>query len=172
MRNAYCPAAELTQIFSWSIFPVICLVTARQERAEPDEQPMARFALDHITIHCRDLDVSCDFYCDLLGLTDGYRPPFDGPPGAWLYDDRQRPVVHLYAGRDSVITPVCALDHIAFVVDNMEEIKGRIAEHNIESHCAVVPELDAQQIFLADPDGITLEISDKSAADLIRSQTT
>lgn len=129
---------------------------------------MARLVLDHITIHCRDLDTSRRFYAEVLDLTEGYRPPFEGPPGAWLYDVEQRPVVHLYAGRDADPSGPAPLDHIAFVSDDLSGMKRRLDARGIEYGTAIVPDLNAEQIFLSDPDGIRLEISNASAADLIR----
>lgn len=133
---------------------------------------MARLVLDHITIHCRDLDASRRFYAEVLGLTEGYRPPFDGPPGAWLYDVEQRPVVHLYAGRGSEPSGAPPLDHIALVSDDLPGMKRRLDARGIKYGTAIVPDLNAEQVFLSDPDGIGLEISNASAADLIRGRTT
>ena len=41
---------------------------------------MALEALDHYTIHCADMTATRDFYRDVLGLTEGFRPqlPFAG----------------------------------------------------------------------------------------------
>lgn len=128
---------------------------------------MARLSLDHITIHCRDLERSRRFYIEILGLEDGYRPPFDGPPGAWLYEN-DVPVVHLYAGRDGNSPNHPPLDHIAFVSDDLPAVKRRLDAKGIEYGTATVPELGAEQVFFEDPDGIRLEISNASAADLIR----
>lgn len=133
---------------------------------------MARLVLDHITIHCRDLEASRRFYAEVLDLAEGYRPPFDGPPGAWLYDVEQRPVVHLYAGRDSELSGPTPLNHIAFVSDDLSGMKQRLEALGIAYGRAIVPEIGAEQIFLDDPDGIGLEISNASAADLIRGRTT
>ena len=41
--------------------------------------------MNHFTILAEDRDATLAFYCGLLGLVDGPRPPFDFP-GAWLYD--------------------------------------------------------------------------------------
>jgi len=133
---------------------------------------MARLALDHITIHCRDLAASQRFYAEILNLEAGYRPPFGGPPGAWLYDDQQRPVVHLYAGREVSEWHDPALDHIAFVINDLNDVKQRLAARGIDFDTAIVPEIGAEQVFLSDPDGIGLEISNASAADLIRDRAT
>jgi len=40
--------------------------------------------LQHFTIEPSDLERTKDFYCDVLGLENGERPPLDFP-GYWLY---------------------------------------------------------------------------------------
>ena len=40
--------------------------------------------LQHFTIEPSDLERTKDFYCDVLGLENGDRPPLDFP-GYWLY---------------------------------------------------------------------------------------
>ena len=40
--------------------------------------------LQHFTIEPSDLERTKNFYCDVLGLEDGDRPPL-GFPGYWLY---------------------------------------------------------------------------------------
>ena len=40
--------------------------------------------LQHYTIEPQDLERTKDFYCDVLGLENGDRPPLDFP-GYWLY---------------------------------------------------------------------------------------
>ncbi len=40
--------------------------------------------LQHYTIEPQDLERTKNFYCDVLGLENGDRPPLDFP-GYWLY---------------------------------------------------------------------------------------
>lgn len=130
---------------------------------------MGRLALDHITIQCRDLESSRRFYVDVLNLKDGYRPPFDGPPGAWLYDDEGRPIVHLFAGSaEEEGARSTSIDHVAFVVDDLPAVKARLEDRGIPFDGAIVPDLGVEQIFLCDPDGIQIELGSASAAELIR----
>ncbi len=35
--------------------------------------------LEHFTLECGDLKTTRDFYCDVLGLTEGFRPQMDFP---------------------------------------------------------------------------------------------
>ena len=53
--------------------------------------PLAR--MDHFAIRTAKLKSTRDFYIDVIGLTEGMRPPFKFP-GHWLYCGEQ-PVVHL-----------------------------------------------------------------------------
>jgi len=49
--------------------------------------------LDHYNVSTRILKETVQFYENVLGFTNGARPPFTFP-GAWLYSDG-RPVLHL-----------------------------------------------------------------------------
>ena len=134
---------------------------------------MGRLVLDHITIQCRDLESSRRFYVDVLNLKDGYRPPFDGSPGAWLYDDQGRPIVHLFtAPAEEEGARGTSIDHVAFVVDDLPAVKARLESRGIPFDGAIGPDLGVEQIFLSDPDGIRIELGSASAAELIRDPQT
>jgi len=49
-------------------------------------------ALHHITVRTDDLEATCEFYRDILGLKVGFRLDLDFP-GFWLYCG-DVPVVH------------------------------------------------------------------------------
>ena len=115
--------------------------------------------LDHFTVHTKDLERASHFYQQILGLKDGYRPPFDGPPGLWLYGAQGRPVVHLYAGREETPGLSSAVDHIAFLAQNLEEMLKRLEEQNVSYQKETVPDTGTTQIFFCDPDGITIELN-------------
>lgn len=115
--------------------------------------------LDHYTIHTADLARSRWFYSEILGLEDGYRPPFEGPPGAWMYATSGYPVVHLYSGRDAGEPTSSALDHIAFRVDEIDSILSRLDANLITYDTATVPDLESKQVFFRDPDGIQVELN-------------
>ena len=53
--------------------------------------------LQHYTIEPSDLERAKNFYCDVLGLENGDRPPL-GFPGYWLYSGGI-PTVHLLGPR-------------------------------------------------------------------------
>ncbi len=113
--------------------------------------------LDHINIETTDLDASVRFYEELLGLESGWRPAFD-VPGAWLYVDEQ-PIIHLVL-RDSVDTgPTGAIHHVALKASGLEAMTERLQEIGAEFSTTVVPDLGVTQLFVDDPNGVTLELN-------------
>ena len=79
--------------------------------------------LNHVLVLTRDLEATRDFYVDVLGLEDGYRPPFPFS-GHWIYLG-DRAVVHVAENRGyldarnqvrdgSADSATGSIDHIAF----------------------------------------------------------
>ena len=79
--------------------------------------------LQHFTIEPSDLERTKDFYCEVLGLENGDRPPL-GFPGYWLYSGGV-PTVHLLGprkpregivvrGTEKKFEDTGRFDHIAF----------------------------------------------------------
>ena len=86
-------------------------------------------ALNHFTIRTADLERTKAFYCDILGLPEGYRPPL-GFPGYWLYCG-DVPTVHLIGPRENeagqpprAASPTGLFDHIAFSCTGLAEMKA------------------------------------------------
>jgi catechol 2,3-dioxygenase-like lactoylglutathione lyase family enzyme len=131
---------------------------------------MSLESLDHFLVFATDLEKTKQFYVDTLGLELGVRPPFDFA-GYWLYLDG-RAVVHL-AGDDgtgnfekylekSKVLPdggTGALDHIAFRCGNFAEFRKRLDNFDVTYKHRVVPDFDLQQLFVNDPDGLTIELN-------------
>ncbi|MGH6887449.1 MAG: hypothetical protein ACREGK_15400, partial [Geminicoccales bacterium] len=51
------------------------------------------------------------------------------------------------------------VDHIAFLAKKPEQVRKRIQKHKVEMHYRSFPESKLFQIFLEDPDGVTLELN-------------
>lgn len=119
----------------------------------------------HYAIRTLDLEAPRQFYCEVLGLTVGPRPPF-GFPGLWLYngdhDDYRNAVVHLI-GRDTSQAQSQAdtgsLDHIAFMASGLAEMQSRLESLGIAYRWREVPVLGLQQLFVIDPGGIKIELN-------------
>ena len=115
--------------------------------------------LEHFTLECADLERTRDFYCDLLGLTAGFRPQMDFP-GYWLYCGGV-PVVHLMK-REPADRPKAQtgrLDHIAFKSVDPEATLGRLKAGGIPYEENKVWEIGLLQVFIYDPDGLQIELN-------------
>jgi catechol 2,3-dioxygenase-like lactoylglutathione lyase family enzyme len=126
--------------------------------------------LNHYLIVSRDLDRSRRFYEDVLGMQLAERPDF-GFPGYWLKlgDDI---CVHLASQAPNEIRDQFLLkkhpegtagsgsvDHIAFLARDPREVRERIRRGKVEMHYRSFPDAKLFQIFLRDPDDVTIELN-------------
>ena len=124
--------------------------------------------LQHFTIEPSDLERTRTFYCDVLGLDVGDRPPLDFP-GYWLYSGGVA-TVHLMGtrkprdgivvrGTDRKYEDTGRLDHIAFAASDVDDVRNRLKSKNVQFREQVVPRTGDTQVFLYDPDGIGVELN-------------
>jgi len=124
---------------------------------------MAAEQLEHFTIECADLKKTRDFYCEIVGLKEGFRPQM-AFPGYWLYCGGA-PVVHLMK-RDAQDRPPHGddrLDHIAFNCVDPDAVLKRMRERRIAFEANLVWEVGMLQVFVHDPDGIQIEMNFRGA---------
>jgi catechol 2,3-dioxygenase-like lactoylglutathione lyase family enzyme len=138
---------------------------------------MAIGRLDHYSVRTGNVDASERFYSEVLGFISGPRPPFDFP-GAWLYSgDPEKdgiPVVHIigvtsssaenvksYLGdrREKGSADTGAVDHIAFRATGLHEMRARCTKLEDPFRERSVPGSKLHQVFLKDPDGVTIELN-------------
>ena len=118
---------------------------------------MAILGMNHFTVLASDLDATLAFYCGLLGLRQGPRPPFDFP-GAWLYCG-DTAVLHVVAGRALPASPAGVIDHMAFSASGLAETVATLARHQIRYDLRRLPgEEGTWQLFFNDPDGAKVEL--------------
>ncbi len=119
---------------------------------------MSILGLDHINLTGpHDLISRCRaFYVDVLGLSEGPRPPFTSD-GFWLYAG-DRPVVHL-SEKDVAAATGSALDHYAFRCDGFDDVIERLKTHSISFRSITVPATGDRQLFLQDPCGVGVELN-------------
>ena len=115
--------------------------------------------LDHFNIRTRDLDRLCEFYTKVLSLEIGDRPPFDSP-GVWLYAGGH-PILHVGLAEDGVDAAenTLPLDHIALHVEGLTDSVARLDKAGVEYRMFDVPARTMKQIFVRDPDGVTIELN-------------
>lgn len=114
--------------------------------------------LDHINVRTDDLESVKVAFTDLLGLTEGERPPFPNP-GHWLYGEG-RPIVHLSSDNgEEAGNSTGALDHIAFHDDDFNGLIARLERAGIGYDKRIVPGSGVRQVFFRIPHGIRIEVN-------------
>jgi catechol 2,3-dioxygenase-like lactoylglutathione lyase family enzyme len=127
--------------------------------------------LNHFLLVAKNLERTREFYQKVLGLElSGERPDF-GFPGYWLKAGAHI-CVHLASQAPNRIRDQFLLkkhpkgtrgsgsvDHIAFLAKDPEAVRRRIQKHGVEMHYRSFPESKLFQIFLKDPDDVTIELN-------------
>src|SRR5262249_39697722 len=103
-----------------------------------------------------------DFYCDVLGLVDGPRPPF-GIPGHWLYAG-DAAILHLVEvpaaeSAHAAGNKPTALDHVALRCTDLDAMTARLRAKGIEFSSMKVPGTGNIQLFCTDPAGMGVELN-------------
>ena len=122
--------------------------------------------LDHFTIRTPKLAETVAFFQDVLGLTLGWRPRF-GFPGHWLYA-ADKPVLHLvevgswaldaYLGESPAQFGSGRVDHLSFRGTDLAQIQQHLCQLKYPFRERIVPEILEHQLFIEDPNGITVEM--------------
>ena len=124
--------------------------------------------LQHYTIEPSNLKKTVKFYCEVLGLKDGDRPPL-GFPGNWLYSGGVA-TVHLLGprvpregivvrGTEKKYDDTGRFDHIAFSATDLDGVRERLRSKNVKFREQIVPRTGGAQVFLYDPDGVGVELN-------------
>ena len=133
--------------------------------------------LNHFTIRSLDLPACERFYCGVLGLALGPRPPFPFP-GLWFYAGDtalyNNAVVHIigidrndpeglkqYLGErpEGSLLGTGSVDHLAFFSTDLAQTMARLQLHGVPFRERTVPVLEVHQVFLDDPNGVVIEIN-------------
>ena len=120
--------------------------------------------LDHLLVLTDDLEATRAFYCDVLGLEVGERPPIEFP-GYWLTLDGI-PCVHLaerqpydaWVARLGLEVGPAPIDHVAFAGSDYEELAERLEAAGVEAVLNTVPGV-LRQLFVTDPNGLRIEVN-------------
>jgi catechol 2,3-dioxygenase-like lactoylglutathione lyase family enzyme len=113
-------------------------------------------SMNHFTVLSSDLEKSKVFYIGILGLTEGYRPPF-AFPGAWLYAGNQA-ILHIMAGKPMPVNAAGVIDHMAFTAFNLQAVIDTLKQHGIHYELHRLKGLEIWQLFCHDPDGAKVEL--------------
>ena len=134
---------------------------------------MPLLRIEHYLVLSDDIDHTRDFYRDVLGLREGFRPEL-GFPGYWLYAG-DVPCIHIAEWKSYAVwtrevgIPIStraastgALDHIAFNASSFDEVRARLVSLRIEISENLLDEIGLRQIFLHDPNGVPIELNFRS----------
>jgi catechol 2,3-dioxygenase-like lactoylglutathione lyase family enzyme len=112
--------------------------------------------MNHFTVLTKDLEATREFYIDILGLSDGFRPDL-GFPGAWLYAGGHA-ILHVIAGRGLPAEPRGVIDHMAFSARDLPAVAARLTERGIAYDLRRQATTGAWQLFCFDPSGARVEL--------------
>ena len=124
---------------------------------------MSISGIDHVNIRAPAADIARlkQFYCDVIGPSDGWRPEFESR-GHWLYAGAH-PLVHLVEDETGHGVGVMAgVDHVSFRSDDLDSFIERLRQRGIEYRLTRVPTLGHRQLLTRDPLGIGVEITAES----------
>ena len=127
--------------------------------------------INHYLVVSKNLERSKKFYQEVLGLKLAPERPDFGFPGYWLKAG-DAICVHLASRQPNRIrdrfllkkhpkgtTGSGSVDHIAFLARDPQEVRDRILRNKVEMHYRSFPEAKLFQIFLKDPDDVTIELN-------------
>lgn len=136
---------------------------------------MPALRLEHYNIRTTRLEPTVRFYAEVIGLRAGPLP--SGRPGAWMYDPQDVPIVHINAidpndpaammglnahlgEKDpATLNGSGAIDHVAFEGDDYDGFRSHLARCGVAYKERDVPAMSLRQLFVTDPNGITVEIN-------------
>jgi catechol 2,3-dioxygenase-like lactoylglutathione lyase family enzyme len=100
------------------------------------------------------------FYVDVVGLSEGARPPFRSR-GYWLYAGGLD-IMHLTIDPSmTAASPASTgwLDHFAFAADDLDGTLARLEAANVPYQVDRVPSSNQAQMFFRDPAGVAIELN-------------
>ena len=140
--------------------------------------------IDHYSIRTLDVEASRRFYTEVMGFSVGPRPPFKFP-GLWLYNGKPPKslddakgnygIVHIvgvdlndpqglidYLGDvdvEKLKDGSGTLDHIALSATGRDAMVKRCEKSKARHWERTVPTMGIHQLFVKDPNGITIELN-------------
>lgn len=117
----------------------------------------------HIAIICSNYERSKRFYTEILGL-DIIRETWRAERLSWKLDlalDGHY-IVELFSFPDPPERPsrpeACGLRHLAFAVDNLEQVIAHLQRNEVEAEPVRTDEMTGKRFtFIADPDDLPIE---------------
>eukprot|EP00253_Pinus_taeda_P009149 PITA_09149 len=137
--------------------------TAKSTSAKEAAGPLPLVSVNHISLVCRSVEESMDFYENVLGFFPIKRPGSFNFDGAWLFSYGMG--IHLLQSpnpegmpKKQEINPKD--NHMSFQSESMQVVESKLVEMNIQFIKCTVEEggVYVDQLFFHDPDGFMIEI--------------
>jgi catechol 2,3-dioxygenase-like lactoylglutathione lyase family enzyme len=143
--------------------------------------------LDHVNIVTKNIGETIRFYTEVLGMKNAGLPGgMVSDKNAFICDDEGNAVLHVQgvdpadpqATFDSIrrrlgnlrtsielddLDGSASIEHVAFACNDYDKVRGSLSRHGLEMRFNEVPQMSLRQIFVNDPNGITLELNFRSA---------
>ena len=129
--------------------------------------------MEHYLVLSDDIEATKAFYCDALGMREGFRPELEFA-GYWLYVG-DTACVHIaewqtYAEwTEKVGIPVSQkapgtgpVDHIAFNAAGFDAMRAHLTGCGVDLSENLLDEIGLRQLFLHDPNGVAIELNFRS----------
>jgi catechol 2,3-dioxygenase-like lactoylglutathione lyase family enzyme len=127
--------------------------------------------LEHFLIQVADLEATCDWYEQVIGLRRGPTPDFKFPV-QWLYAG-DKDVLHVteggkdvsenrkkYLGQQSeALAGTGVIDHVAFRATGLKETIARLRGLGVQFNQRMVNDQGLYQLFLFDPNQVKVELN-------------
>ena len=130
-------------------------------------------SIDHLLVLTDDIDATRDFYRDVLGMAEGFRPELEFP-GFWLYLGDVA-CIHIAEWQSyaewtkKAGIPVStraqstgSVDHIAFNGTGFAEVRDRLVARGLAFSENSLDDIGLRQVFFRDPNGVPIEINFRS----------
>lgn len=112
--------------------------------------------LDHVALNVADVEISVQFYRDVMGFTPLDRPAFDFP-GAWFRLGSTQEL-HLICDHSYPVPSHHRGGHFAIAVDSLDRWEARFESAGAKWLPRKTRPDGAMQTFVSDPDGNWIEL--------------
>ena len=117
-------------------------------------------SIDHINMVVKSLDESVEFYGELFGFQVRKEQP-----------DRNSKIIgndtiKLCLYEDPSAVKQGGIAHFGFAIDNFEDVVAKCEEMSIEMPYGVIPWEKSRSVYIRDPNGYELELSEKQGGGL------
>ena len=112
--------------------------------------------LNHVALHVADVERSCAFYAEVLGLKPLPRPAFSFP-GAWFRLGAEQEL-HLIGDREQPVASNPRGGHFALQVASIRDAEAELKDKGAQFKGPQHRPDGAWQIFITDPDGNWIEL--------------